>query len=194
MEHHRQILAGHTDRYRCIQSVRCSGNPFIGSHHDCYRYLFLLETTGFEFFGLDAWDIVLPVVIIIIGIWMLFPSSGNQVVSKDFVKQAAIFSGAEIACDSKEFKGADLFAMFGGISLDLREAEIGEERPVKMDVFAAFGGVDIIVPEGTKVRITGIPLFGGWSNKTVKVTQTAEADMTVNVFVMFGGMDVKNHK
>jgi len=156
--------------------------------------IFLIETSGYSVFGLDAWDIILPGIIIIIGVWLLFPKNGSNVSSRHFIKQMAIFSGATTQCDSDEFKGADLVAIFGGLDLDLRYATVGEEKPAKIDVFAAFGGVDIIVPEGMKVMITGIPLFGGWSNKSLKATHSGEADVVINAFVLFGGMDVKTRR
>jgi len=156
--------------------------------------LFLLETTGFALFGLSAWDIILPLMIILVGAWLLIPKNGNHASSKHYVKQVAIFSGADVQCDSEEFKGADIMALFGGVDLDLRGTKVGEDKPAKIDVVAAFGGVDIIVPEGARVKVTGIPLFGGWSNKCRKTSEPGEADYHINAFVAFGGMDIKDRK
>lgn len=156
--------------------------------------LFLLETTGFALFGLSAWDIILPLIIILVGAWLLIPKSGSQASSKHYIKQVAIFSGAEVSCDSEEFKGADVMALFGGIDLDLRGTRVGIDKPAKIDVVAAFGGVDIIVPEGARVKVTGIPIFGGWSNRCKKASEPGEADYHINAFVAFGGMEVKDRK
>lgn len=156
--------------------------------------LFLLETTGFALFGLSAWDIVLPLMIILVGAWLLIPKHGAQPSSKHYVKQVAIFSGAEIQCDSEEFKGADVTALFGGVDLDLRGTRVGQDKPAKIDVLAAFGGVDIIVPEGARVKVTGLPIFGGWSNRCHKASEPGEADYHINAFVAFGGMEVKDRK
>ena len=154
--------------------------------------LFLLETTGFSLFGLSAWDIIFPLMIILVGAWLLIPKSGGQASSKHFVKQVAIFSGAEVACDSEEFKGADVMALFGGIDLDLRGTRVGADKPAKIEVVAAFGGVDIVVPEGARVKVTGIPLFGGWSNRCNKASEPGEADYHINALVAFGGLEVKD--
>jgi hypothetical protein len=142
-------------------------------------------------FGFDTWKIIVPSLIIIAGVWLLFPRAHSKVVSRHYIRQTALFSGASIACDSEEFKGAELFAAFGGIDLDLRKAVVGLDKPAKIDIFVAFGGIDLIVAEGCKVVITGIPLFGGWSNNTHKNSHNGEADMVINALVLFGGLDVK---
>lgn len=153
--------------------------------------IFLLDTMDLAILPFDAWEIIVPLIIIVIGLWLIFPKNRGNVNSKDYIKQAVAFSGAEIACDSTNYKGADLFAAFGGIDLDLRLAQIEEKQPAHIDVFVAFGGIDIIVPKDWKVTITGIPLFGGWGNKTLKKTTETKAELNVNAFVMFGGLDVK---
>ena len=48
---------------------------------------------------------------------------------------------------------------FGDLDLDLREAEIDNPRTV-VTVLAAFGNVDLYVPEGVNVEVSGITLFG----------------------------------
>jgi hypothetical protein len=59
----------------------------------------------------------------------------------------------------------------------------------------------IAVPQDWVVEISGIPLFGGWSNKTVTHRKDASsppvlgADRTtlrIKAFVAFGGLEVKN--
>lgn len=152
--------------------------------------LFLME--NLNFINIDVWQLIVPALVILVGLWFLLPKRENKPNSRHYVRQMAFFSGAEIACDSNEFKGADLTVAFGGIDLDLRHVELSEERPAKIDMFVAFGGIDVIVPEGMRVRVTGIPLFGGWSNRAVKVPSAEEADIVVNAFVMFGGMEVKS--
>lgn len=149
----------------------------------------LLNTTGF--LGINTWKIIIPAMIIVCGVWLLIPKSNNHMISRHYIKQTALFSGASIACDSEEFKGAELFSAFGGIDLDLRRVIIGEDRPAKLDVFIAFGGISIVVPPNTKVFVTGIPLFGGWSNKTNQFVRQGDADIVINALVLFGGLDVK---
>jgi hypothetical protein len=63
-----------------------------------------------------------------------------------------------------------------------------------MDIVVAFGGVEIAVPEGWRVEVKGIPLFGGWSNKTKGDLVGDDAPLlSIEALVAFGGLDI-GHK
>lgn len=162
--------------------------------------IFLLRNLGFDYFyGIDFWDMFWPLVLIIVGVWFLTSkknrsfAKGKREVSDDLVDTMVIFSGSDMLNQSQNFRGGQATALFGGIDMDLRHAEIVNRPAKKMDVFAAFGGVDIKVPEHWRVKVTGIPLFGGWGNKTAnKENASKEIDLEINCLVLFGGFDVKN--
>ena len=62
-----------------------------------------------------------------------------------------------------------------------------------MDVTAAFGGVDLYVPRHWKVEVTGLPLFGGWGNKTQAFAKDEGAPvLRIKCLAMFGGVEVKS--
>ena len=161
--------------------------------------ILLLRNLGFEYFEhLRFWEIIWPLVIIAIGLWILTSKGprgglfGKNEVSEDVVDNVVLFSGAETINSSQNFKGGNIFAMFGGVELDLRGAKI-VDVPAKMDVFVAFGGVDLKVPEEWKVMVTGVPLFGGWGNKTrLSKEPNREVDLVIHGFALFGGFDIKN--
>ena len=142
-----------------------------------------------------------PAIIIAIGISMLLPKTitkdnlqfANKEIEQDVVDNLALFSAVKSRNISKNFRGGSLVAIFGGIDMDLRDAYlIGESA--RMDVTAAFGGINIIVPPEWKVVVKGIPIFGGWSNKTRgKDYVNPEAPVLIlHCFVAFGGVDIKN--
>ncbi len=113
--------------------------------------------------------------------------------AEDFVKTGAIFSGARTKNYSKSFKGGSITTMFAGVDLDLLDAELSLDGAY-IDVFVAFGGVDIMVPENWNVVITGIPIFGGWSNKTRnRNINNAGPTLKINCIAAFGGLDVKHY-
>ncbi len=65
-----------------------------------------------------------------------------------------------------------------------------------LDLAAAFGGVTIRVPENWKVRVSGLPLFGGWENST-KGSEVDDLDtepwaLDVKCLALFGGIEIKN--
>jgi predicted membrane protein len=142
-----------------------------------------------------------PAIIIAIGVSMVFPrnlAKRNYEFSKkqtdlDLVDNLAIFSGLKGKSFSKFFKGGSLVAIFGGIDMDLRDACL-LNKAATIDVTAVFGGVSIIVPNDWTVIVKGVPIFGGWSNKTRnKDHYNPEAPvLTLNCVAAFGGIDIKN--
>jgi predicted membrane protein len=137
-----------------------------------------------------------PVVLVAIGLWVIFGSGfGTTTVQRgDRVNSLVAFFGREVVNDSQQFGGGSVFALFGGTEVDLRGA-----RPVPegaaMDVVVAFGGVEIVVPEGWRVEVKGLPLFGGWSNKTKGDLVGVDAPLlSIEALVAFGGLDIGHHR
>lgn len=142
-----------------------------------------------------------PLVIIIIGISILLPRSSEKFHSKgsgkesneDLIDHVTLFSGVKTKNISKSFRGGSLTAIFGGIDIDLTNASLSNDN-AKIDMTVAFGGIDIKVPPDWRVVTKGIPIFGGWSNKTNSSNRVNPEGpvLTINCFVIFGGIDVKN--
>ena len=133
-----------------------------------------------------------PLVLVAIGLWVMFGSglgvTGMQPGNR--VNSLVAFFGREVVNESQQFGGGSIFTVFGATEVDLRRA-----RPVPegaaMDVVVAFGGVDIVVPEGWRVEVKGIPLFGGWSNKTHRDLVGSDAPLlSIEALVAFGGLDI----
>lgn len=149
----------------------------------------LLRTTGV----VDTLSVVFPVLIILIGVFLLFGrgfgSTRNE--AGDTVNSFNLFSGSELASHSAAFEGGRIGAVFGGAELDLRHATLAPEAT--LDVFAAFGGVEITVPRGWRVEINGFPVFGGYENATAKEELEENAPLLkVDATVLFGGLDIKH--
>lgn len=160
--------------------------------------IFLLRNLGFDVFEkVRFWEMFWPVVIILAGIWLITSKGiirpyGKRDVSDDEISEFALFSGSDTVNCSQDFRGGNITAMFGGVELDLRGTVV-KRPPAKIEVFVMFGGAEIKVPTDWKVKVTGLPIFGGWSNKT-KSTKSMEAEneLVVNCFALFGGFEVKN--
>lgn len=163
----------------------------------------VLEAGALDLFNVDFWQLFWPVLLIAIGASLLLPRAlGHRatVDDADTVRYFTAFGGREDRLSSPAFQGGTITALFGGVELDLRDAALAAGGAA-MDVTAAFGGVNIAVPQDWVVEISGIPLFGGWSNKTAtyrKDTPSApvvEADrktLKIKAFVAFGGLELKN--
>ena len=83
-------------------------------------------------------------------------------------------------------------AFMGGVTLDLRDAEIaGDEITIRC--FAIMGGIEIIVPEGIEVHENGIPFMGGFDNKTANVPILPGSPVVkITGLAMMGGVDIKS--
>jgi predicted membrane protein len=56
---------------------------------------------------------------------------------------------------------------------------------------AVFGGIDIYLPQGVRVKINNVPVFGGVSNKYMQSADPAAPIVYLNSTCMFGGIDIK---
>jgi predicted membrane protein len=103
-----------------------------------------------------------------------------------------MFGATKIKDRSEHFDHTEVSAVFGGATLDLRQAHV--DRDASVDALALFGGVDVVVPEGWRVAIEGTPIFGGFEDKTRGVPELpADAPvLNVHATAIFGGVDVKN--
>jgi len=114
------------------------------------------------------------------------PASGEGDGGESYV---AIFSGAERRGHWRVPRRSKAVAVFGGVELDMRDAELAG-RDTYLTVVAVFGGVAITVPEGVEVRMSGMAVFGG---KTAKVPPAPPGAPVIHVkcTAVFGGVEVK---
>jgi predicted membrane protein len=141
--------------------------------------------------GWTTQSVVAPAILIIVGLLVM---SGLTRAGKtgERHQSLAVFSGSKIKESSEHLTHTGVSAIFGGATLDLRDAHIDHEASV--DALAMFGGVDILVPEGWRVSLGGLPLFGGYDDKTHgNGSRTADSPLLkVNATAMFGGVTVAN--
>jgi len=152
--------------------------------------------------GIVNWDVIgamiVPVIFVIIGLGFIFRSTGkkNQIppnVASHFDQAdselTAVFGERKANFRNQQFNGADINAIFGGVTLDLREAVI--DHDVLIHATAIFGGADIYVPANVKVKVSSVPVFGGVSNKSMASIEPSAPTVFVNATCMFGGIDIK---
>ncbi|MFI9811878.1 LiaF transmembrane domain-containing protein [Saccharothrix variisporea] len=101
-----------------------------------------------------------------------------------------LFGGTKVRNRSEHLTHAEVSAVFGGATLDLRGAHIDREATV--DALALFGGVQVLVPEGWRVALGGLPVFGGYDDNTTQHTDPDAPLLRVNATALFGGVDVRN--
>lgn len=136
------------------------------------------------------WKLTLPVILVFIGLSIMFNNNGkNSSKNTDDNEYCACFSGQTIKFDGKDFKGAEVNAIFGGITIDLTNAKVKDGAVI--DATAVFGGVTILIPEDLKVEIKSTSVFGGVSDKTKNKEKKDKITLHVNGCSIFGGVDIK---
>ena len=157
--------------------------------------IFLLSAQGI----LDIRKIrklIFPAILVIIGLIIIFKDTVKTKVNekvkelnkKDVEEYYATFSGQKISYAEKEFNGASVNAIFGGLDLDLRDTKI--EKDEIINATAVFGGIDIIVPKNVNVQIKSNSLFGGVDNKVINSKEQLPT-LYIKAFCLFGSTDIK---
>jgi predicted membrane protein len=163
---------------------------------------FLSNNLGFTRLN---WNDLWPLVLIAAGVALIWsriempklrqgsrsgPSGANS------INEYAIFGGAERRINANNFTGGTITAIFGGVELDFRSADIeGEEAVVYVE--AIFGGIEIVVPERWTVTYEGQSIFGGYSDETRPPLPDVpgappKKRLILRGRAVFGGINVKN--
>lgn len=159
--------------------------------------LLLLFTT--DVLDDDAWDYVWPVVLILLGLAIVARWRGRAVpggvAGSDVLSTTAVFGGSELASADQGLRGGSMTAVFGGITLDLREARPAPEGAT-INATAVFGGVDILVPRGWRITVRSLPVFGGLDDTTDRSVPPAPdaPALHVDAVAIFGGVSLKHEK
>lgn len=161
----------------------------------------LLMATGVSI-GLNAYDIIdvsiwklfWPVVLIAVGVAVTFSvGSGGYKRSKKSVaddsgnEKVAIFYGEESRVKG-DYTGGSATAIFGGVELDLRRANIKDGTVI--DIFTFCGGVSISLPDDVIVKNEVRGVLGGSEDKTVSKS-SAKKTIVLRGECVLGGLEVK---
>lgn len=147
----------------------------------------------------SAWAYVWPALIMGVGVLIIVRWAGRTIPAgasgEDVIRATAVFGGSELASAARQFEGAWLTAICGGITLDLRDAQLAPEG-ASVNATVAFGGIDILVPKGWRISVRSTPIFGGVEDKTDQSEPPAPDAPTLHIdaLTVFGGVDIKHEK
>jgi len=83
-------------------------------------------------------------------------------------------------------------AVFGDIELDLRQAAVPSGE-VTIRAIAPFGDIEVVVPDGVSVELSGFSVFGRKKVDVRKASSAAPAPVVrVNAFTVFGSVLVRS--
>ncbi|MGI3782640.1 MAG: DUF1707 SHOCT-like domain-containing protein, partial [Janthinobacterium lividum] len=115
---------------------------------------------------------------------------GGQGGSSEPDRMVAVFGGVERRGRWRVRARTHILAVFGGVDLDLREADF-DAPVVELNVQTCFGGVDLKVPAGITVRNETVNIFGGTEVKNVGEPVEGAPTLVIKGTVLFGGVTVK---
>lgn len=110
----------------------------------------------------------------------------------DVLDSVNVFGGSHQNVYSKNFKGGDVIAIFGGADINLTQADF--QGSITLDVVAIFGGMKIIVPPSWEIKSEVTAIFGGMDDKRAvnPVTTEPRKILVVKGVALFGGVDIRN--
>jgi hypothetical protein len=114
------------------------------------------------------------------------PSRGDE--NSDELSLIAVFDGIELKSRAKAFKGGSMVAWFGGIEVDLREAEL--VPGARLSVRTLFGGIEIKTPPSWRVESSVKAFAGGVDAHTPARDDPNAPVLTLEGSALFGGIAV----
>ncbi|MGE0771881.1 MAG: DUF5668 domain-containing protein [Cyclobacteriaceae bacterium] len=119
-------------------------------------------------------------------------SEASSIPTDDVLDVAAIFGGVEKNVVTKNFKGGEALAVFGGNSINLSQSDIqGEAR---LELVQVFGGTKLIVPANWKIKSEMASIFGGIEDKRSVNRDTTDESKVLFIegVTIFGGLEIKS--
>ncbi|MEO8198830.1 MAG: DUF5668 domain-containing protein [Thermoanaerobaculia bacterium] len=151
-----------------------------------------------DYVQVSFFELFFPAVLLLVGGSLVFRTFSRPTSAlpgtedrSSYVRAFAVMSGNERRGIASTFRGGDLAAFMGGVTLDLRQAKMTPEGAV-LDTFAFWGGIEIKVPESWQVRGEVIPLMGGFEDKTRPKAGAVEGTLVIRGFAIMGGVEVSN--
>lgn len=147
----------------------------------------------------SIWD-YWPLILILLGLSLVRGgyrrrrgvAPGGTEDASSFINGFALLGGQAISSKSNDFKGGSLTAILGGCEVDLRDASIRSGEAI-IDCFAMWGGIEIKVPEDWTVSLHGVPILGGFGDKTRRAQSAgAQKQLVIKGYAIMGGVEVKN--
>jgi len=171
-----------------------------------------------QWIGLSFWDLLLPGILVVVGYRLIQCSAREESASKqesqanatadqanatdnsrmlgasaspEFVRSSAFMSYCDLHPVMHPFSGGDLTALMGGIKLDLRDVSMQGDRAF-LDVFAFWGGIEILVPPDWTVSSQVTTLIGGFVDNRKPSRVVPTKTLIVRGLNLMSGIEVKN--
>jgi predicted membrane protein len=114
--------------------------------------------------------------------------------SNDYIESVNVFGGSNQVIYTKNLKGGEVVAVFGGGDINLTQADF--EGQIILDVTAVFGGIKIILPANWQTKSEVAAVFGGVDDKRPlypPVEGQPKKILIIRGVVLFGGVEFKSY-
>jgi predicted membrane protein len=143
---------------------------------------------------LAIWDLW-PVPLVIAGGYLIWQAVQGRdrppdAESEKTFSALAVMSGVGRKVSSPDFRGGEATALLGGCKIDLRDADIASGEAI-VDVFAFWGGIEMLVPNGWAVVNRVLPVLGGADDHTRPPTAPNPRRLIIRGLCVMGGVEVK---
>ncbi len=149
------------------------------------------QLKNLDVINFDPWQVFWPAMIIVIGLSIIFRSTGNRqkVATENSDDVSAILGGVDHTNKSDDYTGGKITAILGGVKVDLRKAVIKKEAT--LDLFTIMGGVELTVPENVIVKSKAAVIMGGIENKAQTLEAKNAPVLYITGDIIMAGVEVK---
>ncbi|MFH1195952.1 MAG: DUF5668 domain-containing protein [bacterium] len=112
----------------------------------------------------------------------------------DTIDMFSVFGTGRRIFKSASFKGGKITNLMGGLKIDLLDCKLAEGKQT-LDIVTIMAGTEIFVPENWNVKISAVPIFGGFSDKRRVMPKEFDYDgpiLNIKGLFIFGGGEIKN--
>jgi predicted membrane protein len=164
-----------------------------------------LDRVGWVSF--NVWQLIMPSILLVVGGTLVWRAMQDQSAEKqehsvrrialpgeepsEFVRSFAFMSYCDLHPVLYPFRGGDVSAVMGGVKLDLRDTKMYGDQAT-LDVFAFWGGIEILVPPDWIVSSKVTPIIGGFVDSRRPSTVVPTKTLLITGFNLMSGVEVKN--
>ena len=185
--------------YGATRVIQCetTGQKIWGIFWIVVGSFMILDRLDLIYFS--VWDLW-PFILVVLGISLIWKPSRRRMRfqgavavddSSNTINALALMGGFKRANDSQDFQGGEATAIMGGCEIDLRKASIQQGEAV-MNLFSVMGGIEIWVPEDWKIVLQGVPILGGFEDKTHPASAESSKRLVVRGYAIMGSVEIKN--
>ncbi len=150
----------------------------------------ILQLQRLQLLDIDLVSLILPLALIFGGAAILLSKARSiRTDATDKVNHVAILGGSTRRISSSNFQGGSVTAVMGSVELDLRDSQLLSSAT--LEVTAVMGGVEVRVPLGWQVEVSGAPVLGGIENRVITDSNLPDVPVLhIRATAVLGGIEI----